>query len=200
MDGFVELIAQLVHEAGVAEAAIYTKRRMELPGFFRATKNWDMLVVTDGILLAVVEAKSQVGSFGNNFNNRSEEAIGSAVDLWTAYREGAFDDSPRPWLGYVFLLEDCARSQASVSVREPHFPVFGEFRDSSYRRRYELLLRKLVRERHYEAAVLINSDAKTGLNGEYSEPAKDLRFVNFARSLTAHVSAFAAMREDPDRG
>jgi hypothetical protein len=26
-------------------------------------------------------------SFGNNFNNRSEEAIGSASDIWIAYRE-----------------------------------------------------------------------------------------------------------------
>ncbi len=96
MTGFVELIGQLVAKAGIPDAAIYTRGRLELPGFFRATKNWDMLVVADGTLLAVTEAKSQVGSFGNNFNNRTEEAIGSAIDLWTAYREGAFASSPRP--------------------------------------------------------------------------------------------------------
>jgi hypothetical protein len=53
-----------------------------LPGFFRPTKEWDLLAIHDGKLLAVIEAKSQVGpSFGNNFNNRTEEAMGSALDL-----------------------------------------------------------------------------------------------------------------------
>ena len=61
----------------------------------------------DDQLIVVLEVKSQVGpSFGNNFNNRTEEAIGSALDLWTAYREGAFNKTIRPWLGYLFLLED----------------------------------------------------------------------------------------------
>ncbi len=45
------------------------------------------------------------------------------------------------------------------------FPVFDEFRDASYRRRYEVLLRKLVRERHYEAAAFLISDARAGRRG-----------------------------------
>jgi len=89
MDGFIGLFAGLIRNAGAPEAAIFRKTKIELPGFFRPTKEWDMLVVVNGHLLAAIEAKSQVGpSFGNNFNNRTEEAIGSAVDLWTAYREG----------------------------------------------------------------------------------------------------------------
>lgn len=76
----------------------------------------------------MVELKSQVGhSFGNNFNNPVEEAIGSAVDIWTAYREGAFGGPIRPWLGYLFLLEDCPKSRSPVKVEEPHFKVFPEF-------------------------------------------------------------------------
>ena len=195
MDGFVELIAFLVGQAGIDEAAVFTTEgHLELPGYFRATKKWDVLVVVDQTLLAVVEAKSQVGSFGNNFNNRTEEAIGSAVDLWTAYREGAFATSPRPWLGYLFLLEDCERSRNAVAVREPHFPVFGDFRDASYRVRYELLLRKLVRERHYEAAAFLISSAEEGREGVHSEPAPDLRVEGFARSLVGHLSAYAGAR------
>ena len=110
MDGFIELITGLIRDAGIPAASIHRDKKLELPGFFRPTKKWDFLVVVDGTLLAAMEAKSQVGpSFGNNFNNRTEEAIGSAVDVWTAFREGAFGDSPRPWLGYVFLLECIAR-------------------------------------------------------------------------------------------
>jgi len=194
MDGFIRLIVRLVRDAGLPEAAIYRSKKLELPGYFRPTKRWDLLVVADGKLVAVIEAKSQVGpSFGNNFNNRAEEAIGSAVDLWTAYREGAFGAAPRPWLGYVFLLEDCPKSQCAVKVAEPHFEVFEEFREASYIRRYELLCRKLVRERHYEAAAFLTAGASEGARGRFFEPAEDLAFPDFAASLMGRMAACAAM-------
>ena len=82
----------------------------------------------DKNIIAAIEAKSQVGpSFGNNFNNRTEEALGSSLDLWTAYREGAFLTSPQPFLGFFFMLEDCPASNRPVKVKEPHFKVFPEF-------------------------------------------------------------------------
>ena len=129
-------------------------------------------------------------SFGNNFNNRTEEAIGSAVDLWTAFREGAFNKTVKPWLGYLFLLEDCPESRRPVSTREPHFTVFPEFKNASYAKRYEMLCRKLVRERHYTSAAFMVSDRVDGMNGAYGEPAGDLGFETFARSLVAQVSVY----------
>ena len=197
MDGSVDLLATLVREAGVPDASVFQKRALELPGFFRPTKEWDILVVVEGTLLAAIEAKSQVGpSFGNNFNNRTEEALGSATDLWTAFREGAFGASPRPWLGYLFMLEDCEGSRKPVNVREPHFEVFPEFRGASYTRRYELLCRKLVRERHYEAAVLLTSTAKSGGRRRFQEPAEDLSFRRFASGLVGHAAGYAAARKE----
>ena len=92
--------------------------------------------------IAAIEFKSQSGSFGSNYNNRTEEAIGSAADLCAAYREGAFKPSARPWLGYVMLLEEAAGSTRPVKAQEPHFKVFDEFRSASYARRYEILLTK----------------------------------------------------------
>jgi hypothetical protein len=91
MDGFVAMVIDLVHANGLGHAQIHKERRvLTLPGYFRPTKLWDLLVIHEGRLIAGVELKSQVGpSFGNNFNNRTEEAIGMAHDLWTAYREGA---------------------------------------------------------------------------------------------------------------
>ena len=151
---------------------------------------WDLPVVIDGQLVLALEAKSQVGSFGNNFNNRTEEAMGSALDLWTAFREGAFGNSPAPWLGYLFMLQDCPASRAPVRSKEPHFPVFPEFKDTSYAMRYELFCRKLVRERHYTAAVYLLSRAETGQRGEYTEPADDLTVARFLRSLLSHASTF----------
>jgi hypothetical protein len=80
-------------------------------------------------------------------------------------------------------------------VKEPHFPVFDEFRGASYTRRYEVFCRRLVRERHYTAAALLTSPSgRRGLAGDYAEPAEDLRFIDFARTLTAHATAFATER------
>src|SRR5471030_2748197 len=77
---------------------------------YRPEKKWDLIVISNKQLVCVMEFKSQVGpSFGNNFNNRTEEAIGSATDIWAAYREGAFKPSSRPWLGYLMLLEEAPR-------------------------------------------------------------------------------------------
>ena len=189
MNGFIAALQKLAEIAGVPQSAVYTKIRfLELPGYFRPTKQWDLLIVLEGVLLAAIEVKSQVGpSFGNNFNNRTEEAMGSALDLWTAFREKAFKRTVRPWLGYVFLLEDCPQSQAPVSVREPHFEVFPEFHEASYAQRYEVFCKKLVLERHYDATAFLLSKRDDGLRGRYAEPCQDIGFHRFAASFVSHL-------------
>lgn len=192
LDGFADLIRKLVGEAGLSETAVHRRRRVELPGYYRAEKQWDLVIVVDGRLLATVEFKAQVGpSFGNNYNNRTEEALGNATDYWAAFREGAFRGSPRPWLGYMMLLEEAPGSTRPISVVEPHFPVFDEFRDASYAKRYEILLTKMVRERLYDAASLILSPSDARGSGAFSEPCPELRFANFAESLLARAIAYS---------
>lgn len=191
MDGFISLITETIASAGIDKKHIYFQQSLELPGYFRPTKEWDLLVIKDNQLIIAMEAKSQVGpSFGNNFNNRTEEAMGSALDLWTAYRESAFNKTVKPWLGYLFMLEDCAKSKSPVSVKEPHFEVFPEFKDASYAKRYEIFCRKLLRERHYNAACFITSNKDKGLNGDFAEPAEDLTFSIFANSLKAQILTY----------
>ena len=130
MDGFIALALDLVHANGLAHAQIYQKRALlTLPGYFRPTKLWDLLVIHKGELIAALKLKSQVGpSFGNNFNNRTEEAIGTAHDLWTAYREDAFGKQPCPFVGWLMMVEDAPGSRAPVRDASPHFPVFEEFK------------------------------------------------------------------------
>jgi hypothetical protein len=192
LDGFAELIRDLIVGAGVADTAVHRRKAVELPGYYRAEKKWDLVVVVNGRLLATVEFKAQVGpSFGNNYNNRTEEALGNATDYWAAYREGAFRDSPRPWLEYMMLLEEAQGSNRPVSVAEPHFPVFEEFQGASYAKRYEILLLKLVRERLYDAASLMLSPTGARATGTYSEPCRELTFKNFAESLLARAIAYS---------
>jgi hypothetical protein len=183
MNGFVKLVRDLLCEGGLPKAHVHCDKYVELPGWYRPEKKWDLLIVSDGKLLAGIEFKSQVGSFGNNYNNRTEEAIGSATDIWAAYREGAFKPSARPWLGYLMLLEEAPGSLSAVRAREPHFNVFPEFKDASYAKRYEILLTKLVRERLYDAACFLISNSTGGLKGIYSEPSPELSFQNFVASL-----------------
>jgi len=192
MNGFIEALKELADIGRIPQEAIYTKSRfLELPGFFRPTKEWDFLIVWDDVLLAAIEAKSQVGpSFGNNFNNRTEEAMGSALDLWTAFREKAYKHSIRPWLGYLFLLEDCPQSQKPVSVREPHFEVFPEFRGASYAKRYEIFCEKLILERHYDATAFLTSKREEGISGQYSQPCADISFHRFSVSLVSHLKGY----------
>lgn len=166
MDGFVELICSLLTKAGEE-------------------------------FVAVLELKSQIGSsFGNNFNNRFEEALGSASDLSAAYREGAFKPSPKPWVGYLMLLEDCEASRRPVGVEEPHFKVFPEFREASYAGRYEILLKKLVRDQLYDAAALLLSPRAALADGAFIEPNAELSFANLVtgligRAVAAHAKAAA---------
>lgn len=195
IDGFVTLMKDLLVESGLPDTTIHRDKTV-LPGFFRPTKEWDLVVVADGHLLATIEFKSQAGpSYGNNFNNRIEEALGSATDIWKAYEKGAFNLSQAPWLGYLMLLEEDPKSTTPVSMSEPHFKVFDEFRDASYAKRYQLFCERLVRERLYDATCFMMSNRAGGLKGEYSESAPELCFRNFAASLMGKAIAYAKKRK-----
>jgi len=196
MNLFCQVVNEVLKDSGLKDADIFLDQKLELPGYFRPTKTWDMLVVSRGKLVAAMEFKSQRGpSFGNNFNNRTEEAIGTAQDLWTAYREGAFGKrAVRPWLGWVILLEDCPKSTSPVEVTEPHFKVFPEFKGASYSNRYEILLRKLVQERLYDSAAFLTATSSGGPKGNFSEPATDLTMKVFLAGLAGHVGVHLANR------
>ncbi len=131
MNGFARIIVELMERVGVDPSDIYIKGA-DLPGYFRPTKAWDIVVATEHELLAAIELKSMVGSFGKNLNNRTEEALGNAVDLWTAYREGAFRASPQPWVGYLFVLQAAPQSQVPVGIKRARFPAFHQFDGASY--------------------------------------------------------------------
>ncbi len=181
LNPLTDLVAELFTAAGVPEDCIRTSAGIELPGYFRPTKKWDLLVIRKGVVGAAIELKGQAGpSFGNNYNNRIEEAIGSATDVWTAFREGYLGDQ-QPWLGYFLLLEECPESTRPVSVTSPHFPIDEEFVGASYKKRYELFSRRLVRERLYNAVsfATVPRDAA----GPIDEPAQDLNFDAFAAAI-----------------
>lgn len=192
LDGFIKMVRQLITDNGIDDAEIITNSRENstIPGFYRPTKNWDLLVVSKNKLVAAIEFKSQVGpSFGNNFNNRVEEAIGNAVDVLTTFREGVFGDSLRPFLGYFFVLEDCYSAIRPVKFKSPHFPAMKEFENTSYAQRYDLLCRRLVQENLYDAAALLLTDKHE--YKKYSSLSEITSWRQFAISLAAKAAAFS---------
>ncbi len=189
MGALETLLTDVLLDAGLDSSHIKARSALELPGYYRPEKKWDLLVVVDGQLLVAVEFKSQVGpSFGNNFNNRTEEAIGNAEDVWTAFREGRFGRHQAPLLGYFFLLEDCPRVHAPVRNAEPYFSVDPVFNGASYAKRYEVLCERLVLERKYSAACLALGTKEVPTRVSF--PCESLNFRQFAAGAEAHARRY----------
>ena len=190
LDGFAELLSEIVDKVGPAGAQTHlTRGAATLPGYFRPTKDWDVLVTLGTKLLAAIEFKSQVGpSFGNNFNNRTEEAIGSAVDLWTAMRKVVLPDQAPPFLGWMIVVEDAPGSQKPVRASSKRYQVLPELRGLSYMQRYEEVCKRLMLERHYSATALVSTAAHSGAHGASVSLSEVTSFKRFARKFAAHLS------------
>lgn len=184
LDALLLLLKKKAEEAGVPSKCIYLKNN-HVPGYFRATKDWDLLIVSPhGNLIAAIELKSQIGSYGNNLNNRTEESLGSADDFWTAYRENTFKCVQSPWLGYMMVVGKDERSLRHVKANEPHFPVRPEFKDSTYLDRYTILCQRLLLEHKYNAVALIATSNKNS----YENLADNISIESFISSFMGFLS------------
>lgn len=180
-----QLIAQEFSPLVELGATVRQSGIIPLPGYYRRAKNWDIVVTYNDILVAAIECKSQVGSFGNNFNNRTEEAIGNAVDLWRAYEAGLVG-TVKPWLGFVFVFEHAVGS--TTPIRDQGTPLYRTdpaFDNSSYTTRYQLLFQRLVRERLYDAACLISTLKGGGIHGE---PLPEVSTRNLTAAIAGRVA------------
>jgi len=205
MDGFLAMIGGLVAGNGLANAEIYTSGRpnLTLPGYFRPTKLWDVLVMDGKHLVAAIELKSHVGSFGNNFNNRTEEAIGTACDLCTGIREGILRNQPLPFLGWLILVEDSEGSRRPTQLSSKHFDVRPEFLSRSlapspmlvgYLERYDILCQRLMQEGLYTRACVMPSPRSAIQDGAYGEMSAATNLTSFVAGLAGHVATWAAQR------
>lgn len=183
LDSFLALMTSVAVDAGVPRECIHLKNN-HIPGYYRATKDWDLLVISPkGNLVAAIEFKSQVGSYGNNLNNRTEESLGSSEDFWTAFREGSFRCSQSPWLGYMMVVGKDEESTHVVKLNEPHFEVRSEFKRTSYIDRYKILCERLVLEHKYSAVALIATSDKD----HYENLCDRISIESFISSFRGHL-------------
>ena len=197
-NGFVNLVQAVVAANGDGSERVYcgtgsgpVDRHTVLPGYYRPVKDWDVVVMRGASLVAAVEFKSQVGSLGNNFNNRAEEAVGMGEDLRVAFREGRFGAQARPFVGYLLLVGETAQATTPVRAVSRHFETDPVFAGASYAARYDEMCRRLVREGLYDAATLLLSPA--GESGAYREWAVDTGIRPFVARLAARVAEAAAV-------
>lgn len=202
LDRIAQLLGKVCLMAGVPVEDLYYKapkgdpvaeqprrlgaisRGYTLPGYYRPTKQWDLVVHHRNVPVIVIELKSQNGpSYSNNANNRVEEAIGSAVDLAAARAAGLIPGDP--WLGYVFVIEDDLDSNTrDRDVQESVFPIHEDFEDWTYVRRVAMLGRRLIDMRHYDAAWVVATSRPDC-------PQTDKRKCpQLKRSRTPHVHEF----------
>lgn len=193
MGALETLVVDILIAAGLTDLDIKVKSKLETAGLLPRGKEVGLVVISKGHLVAAIEFKSQAGeSIGNNINNRTEEAIGTATDLWVAFREGRFQDSRAPFLGYFFLLEDFPKVRRPVGNKEPYFPVDTVFKGTSYTDRYEILCKRLVLERLYTAVCLTLATRPTASQSQtkVSHPSPDVSFRRFVAALEGHVHTF----------
>lgn len=209
LDAFVHIIEKTVRDSGLVDAKAYTGRNTsQLPGFFRPHKCWDVVVMDNGKLIAAVEFKSQVGSIGNNFNNRTEEVLGSSLDLRTAIEESAFGDDANIFTGYIIVVEDSAASRATPTINMSFFPVMTGFlldeaarnityapRDDatyprakgiSYIDRYDVMCKRLMIKGLYTATALIAAPKEVPISGRYNGVSPQTSIQTFMLKLANH--------------
>jgi hypothetical protein len=195
LDALQLLLVQVFTDAGIPAHLIDVKKR-PIAGFFRRDKSWDVVVMVADRVVGIIELKSMAGnSPGQNYNNRTDEALGQAVDVWKAVERGIIDTPLRPWLGYFMLLEDNDAFNAPVQARTPVWEPDPAFDGSSYATRYEVFFDRMVRERLLDAACLVLADKETGA---VRFPSASLSFQSFAAAIHGRCLQFMATNPDID--
>lgn len=183
LDAFLELLCNIALEVGIPKRYIFLKNN-HIPGYYRATKDWDFLIISPtGNLIAAIELKSQVGSYGNNLNNRIEESIGSSDDFWLAFREKIIPSKQTPWLGYLMVVGEDDESTHVVRIAEPHYPVQTDFINTTYLDRYKILGERLILEHKYSAVGLIATQDKN----HYRSLSDRISIESFLSSYKGHL-------------
>lgn len=183
LDGFATLLIDLVRKNGLKDAEIH-ESSTTLPGYFRATKDWDLLITHKGKLIAAIELKSLCApSVGKNLNNRVEEALGLGIDFQVAAREKAFGAGAPPFTGYLMVLEDEEQSHKLRQARSQHFEIDEVFQNSTYATRLETMCERMMREKLFDSACILTTAPNS--KGKFSD-------ISEATSIKKFLAAFAA--------
>ncbi len=194
LDALHDLVVSVFVDAGIPARLIDVKRR-PIAGYFRRDKSWDIVVMVADRVVGIIELKSMAGANpGQNYNNRTDEALGQAVDVWKAV-EREIIWPLRPWLDYFMLLEDNEAFTTEVKPRSAVWETDPTFEGASYVDRYVIFFERMVRERLLDAACVVLADRASA---ELRFPSDSVSFQAFAAAIHGRCLQFMAINSDID--
>lgn len=149
LDQLIQIVKNVVEKCFPNKLEILIGKKACVPGFFRPSKNWDIVVKNNNDIIAAIELKSLVRSHGNNYNNRVEECLGCALDIKTYYKNL---NKPCPFLGYLLVIND---EECTQKKRRNFDLMMKKFTDTSYLDRKRIECEELVNQNIYHSAQLI---------------------------------------------
>lgn len=195
LNQFVNVMQWLVEQSGFTGAQVGLRRgAIALPGYYRPSKQWDLVVTHEGDVVAAIEFKSHMGlsQLGKNYNNRKEEAIGSAADFWASWRSLKYGEDQRPFLGWFILVQESHESTRPLPSRVSYGSVDPQFKSASFLERYDIMCRRVAEEGLYTAAGVMGIREEDAETGYYSDVSADTSFVRFAQEFYAYLVRRAA--------
>lgn len=130
---------------------------LERRDIIRCNQGVSLVMVADWVV-GIIKLKSMAGdSPGQNHNNRTDEALGQAVDVWPTVERDIVGPQ-RPWLGYWMLLEDNAAFTTAVKPRRTVWEPDPAFDGASYADQYVTFFERMVRERLLHVACVVLAD------------------------------------------
>lgn len=175
-----QLVVDEIQATGATGLELRINRAATLPGYYRAAKSWDLVVVQHRKPVLAIEYKSMSGSEGKNLNNRADEIFGMAEDTRQAELNGLLPSQMRR--AYVFVMGDNQESTRPVGVSVPLGKPDPIFRGASYLERMAIMCRRM-RETglfHMTWAVAVKEDPFS-----WSEPDSEVGWLRFAADLHA---------------
>lgn len=186
MQSTAAFVRQMFINAGLDERDVTVDA--VIPGYYRRSKNWDVVAMHRGQLVGVVELKSQERSPGNNANNRIEEAVGSAVDAHAVQElTGAFGHLG-VWAAWCMTFNRNAETGRPVGARGvPKFPVDPVFFPMTYASQYATAIQRFIAQNVYQAGWMlvtwVNPDGTIG----FDQPVPTATAVTLRTQIEARV-------------
>ncbi len=179
LDGFNTLVVDELRRLGVPGLSFRVNARATLPGYYRAAKSWDLLVLRQGEPILAIEYKSMKGSEGKNLNNRMDEVLGVGEDLRAAQAHGLVSRNLRR--AYIFVMEATPSVLAPVKTRGVFGAVDPVFDGASYLDRMGIICERIRDAGLYDMTWAV---AATTDPVDFYEPNPRVGWERFATDLT----------------
>ncbi|MBC7369887.1 MAG: hypothetical protein H7343_24240 [Undibacterium sp.] len=108
----------------------------------------------------------------------------ASAEFWATYARGLFGVR-EPWLGHFIFLEEDKTAFHRYRPEVGAIPISTTFFRASFLQRYVIFSQRLALNREYSAVALIL--APQSRSGAFAEPAGNIRFCNFIKSLYASI-------------